>query len=134
MRGTTAEKIDAKYDGVSNDGSWHHLVGVKQGDTGYLYLDGVLKASDTTLITGDLDYDTFRIGGLLQGVTDMSSNGTIDEVAIFNRALSTTEISNIYNAQKGSYLTYETPEATTEIIAGLNTGPNNGIAKVTIDG
>jgi len=28
-----------------NDGVWHHIVGVKNGSTGYVYIDGVLKGS-----------------------------------------------------------------------------------------
>ncbi len=66
--------------------------------------------------------------------TQYTWTGIIDEAAAWNRALSVSEVLEIYNAQKGTYVAYETPAGTTEIVAGLDTGPNNGIARVIVDG
>ena len=89
-----------------NDGNWHHVVGTynSQGDasgnTLYIYVDGVQKASNTGNrgIYAFNNYPLF-IGARGQG-TNASGyfNGKIDEVAIWNTALTSTQIQSIYDA------------------------------------
>ena len=86
-----------------NDGNWHHVVGTydSQGDasgnTLYIYVDSVQKASNAvvTLYTRN---DPLFIGAKGAGSsTYFPFIGQIDEVAIFNRALDSTEISSLWN-------------------------------------
>jgi len=78
--------------------SWHHAVATWDGSANEkkIYLDGVLE--DTTGDSNPLDLDGKF---LLIGSSALSSgdefNGNIDEVAIWNTALSAGSISNIYN-------------------------------------
>ena len=84
-------------DGFST-GSWHHLVGTYNGFVIKLYIDGIERASTT--IAGSLSSNAIniRIGNRF-GNTQYW-DGKIDEVRIYNRALSATEILNHYNDLK----------------------------------
>lgn len=85
-------------DGITplNDGQWHHLAGVRNGSTGYIYVDGELDGSATNVATGSCDGDTYTtIGGRPQ-TSSLYFNGKIDQVKIYNVALGGTEIQAIY--------------------------------------
>jgi hypothetical protein len=78
---------------------WHHWAGAYDASTNQkkLYRDGNLVASDTAS-------DYLGSGDVTIGVTSWKSsgdyfNGLIDEVAIYNRALSQQEISHHSNGQ-----------------------------------
>jgi len=86
---------------------WHHLVLVvtdanQSTPTGSLYVDGVLEDTDTA--GGAIPYGTWdtnlRIGRV--GAADRYFDGKIDEVRIYNRALSAAEVLELYNLTKGS--------------------------------
>jgi hypothetical protein len=90
-----------------NDGQWHHAVGVWDGRRSSFYLDGVLQGTEPAV--GPLVYPhraSFRIGHLENNNAAHARdefyyfNGLLDEVMIFNRALSQEEIAQIYNSQK----------------------------------
>ena len=82
------------------DGSWHHVAAVL-GSTGgmYLYYDGNLISSNTNTTaiaynnTGGLNLAIGRHGGANTG---MDFGGNIDEVRVYNRALSAAEINSLY--------------------------------------
>ncbi len=78
--------------GLTN-GNWHMVVAEFDGTTRSLYVDGTLAGSDTP--TGhNATLADFRIG-------DTNSteyfNGSIDEVLVYNRALTADEIAARYN-------------------------------------
>ena len=75
-----------------NDGQWHHLVGIRSGDTLIIYLDTVRGTDGAT--TGTVGSGSFYIGG--DGSTARYFNGTIDDVRVYNRALSEDEVERIY--------------------------------------
>ncbi len=83
-----------------NDGQWHHVAATYNGSTIALYVDGTLDASRAA--TGHIAQDSFPmyIGGDAQPPTGHTYlfNGKIDEVSLYNRALSAPEIAAIYNA------------------------------------
>ncbi len=87
---------------VANDGNWHHAVVTYDGSvtTGKLYIDGSLVATDSAN-AGVLQNraETTKIGeGYSWGQGDGFMNGSIDEVRIYNRALSQSEISRLYTS------------------------------------
>jgi len=85
--------------GGLNNGVWHHYVGVKNSTTIVIYLDGVLNNSLAGIITGSITTTTpFWIGDYS---ATYSWSGQIDEVMVFNRALSSSEIKQIYDSQSG---------------------------------
>ena len=86
-----------------NDGVWHHVAGLRSGATGSLFVDGVLEATATNPNVGRINhaFQWARIGaGRSDGGFDLPSNeawfkGQIDEVQLYNRALSATEIAEL---------------------------------------
>jgi hypothetical protein len=83
-----------------NLNTWYHLVGTYSSAVGStLYVNGVSVGTNT--ITGALaDYgDTLQIGGNIN--QNYSVNGYINIARVYNRILSTAEVSNNYNALKG---------------------------------
>ncbi len=77
-------------------GQWMHLAWVHGGGNLYIYKDGVLGGTVLSGNTGQLTGNLI-IGG---GNSPHYSNGIIDDVRIYNRALSVQEIKTIYNATK----------------------------------
>ena len=79
-----------------NDNLWHHAVGLYDGTTLRLYIDGSQVASASA--SGNI---TYGAGGIAIGRDgDYSGsyfNGVIDDVRIYNRALSADEIRLLYN-------------------------------------
>jgi hypothetical protein len=79
-------------------GAWHHVVGIANGnDASALYVDGVLVASSPANWFGSTRTlsNPLYIGGS-QG--DPGFSGVIDDVRIYNRALSASEVSDLYAA------------------------------------
>ena len=77
-----------------NDGDWHHVVGVRNSGTMKLYLDGSEIATGTDN-TGNIDISDPLIIGAGQafgGSVGNFFNGQIDEVAIFDKALTADQI------------------------------------------
>jgi hypothetical protein len=82
-----------------NDGQWHHVAAVYDGKNKYIYVDGALDASVPA--TGSIAQNNFPVGiGENAEALGHLWNGSIDEVAIYNRALTADEIQTIYNAVK----------------------------------
>jgi hypothetical protein len=95
---------DSNPDIISNqmvgDGNWHHVVATYEITTGdaNLYIDGSLDISET-LDSGEIIIGTENlyvgVGNFYGGFTNYF-NGIIDEVRIYNRALSADEIRRHY--------------------------------------
>ena len=80
-----------------NDGQWHHVVFSWDGTTNTnavkLYIDEVVATSTSTLPASSMAiYDLFRLAGTGTGLI-----GSIDQVRIFNKALSASEVTTLYN-------------------------------------
>ena len=82
-----------------NDSAWHHVVCVNDSTgTAKIFIDGSEDTATTGTNTGSVLYNAavnLKIGG---GFTSQYLNGSIDEVAIFNTALSANKIQQIYDA------------------------------------
>jgi hypothetical protein len=86
------------HNGGYNDGNWHLLVGVVDGLDRIVYVDGVSVASDTdgiTSVTGNIAQ--FTVGGFAGNHGSLFFGGTLDDVAVFNRSLTSQEVLDIYN-------------------------------------
>lgn len=80
---------------VPVDGNWHHLAMTFDGTTVRAYIDGTLD--DTHSYTGTIDSNdnTLKIGNAAGA--DWTTDGKIDDVRIYKRALSESEIKELYN-------------------------------------
>ena len=84
-----------------NDGVWHLITATYDGSTGKLYVDGALQKSVAYAGGVVSNSNSLKIGAAYSGVRPYV--GTIDEVAIWNSALTAGEISNIYLRQNKGY-------------------------------
>ncbi len=83
-------------------GAWHHVVAIRSNGYVSLYLDGSLIGTPATS-TQDISNgnNTLFSGRMYNGVWVYPFNGLIDEVGIWNRALSTSQITSLYNSGNG---------------------------------
>lgn len=108
---------DATYGSINAEGypiadhNWHHLLGTYDGAKMTFYIDGIL-IEEKNYIGKNIKYN-FPNNNLYIGWWYYSSalkrafNGDIDEVKIFNRALSATEILDMYNFEKDAKFSIE---------------------------
>jgi len=85
------------------NGAWHHVVGVRNGSTLSLYVDGKLDAQATGQSIGTITADVSSLGALKRNNLMYYFNGSIDEAAIYPRALSQAEINGHYRAGQSNY-------------------------------
>lgn len=82
---------------VINDGGWHHVTIVRNSNSALIYIDGILDVSNSTLgITNLSNGAPLNIG--MSPCNPSGSferfNGSVDEIQIWNRALTQNEIRN----------------------------------------
>jgi hypothetical protein len=79
-------------------GTIYHVVGTFDGTTARLYVNGTQNA--TTSATGNVSYSGISTYGLALGATQSTTrsvfNGTLDEVAVYDHALTAGHISSHY--------------------------------------
>jgi hypothetical protein len=76
-----------------NDSAWHHACGVYDGRTLALYIDGVLDASRPAAGEVARNDSPVRIG-------DELWNGAIDEVRLYNHALSAVDVLALFEGRR----------------------------------
>lgn len=82
------------------EGEWAHLAVTYDGTTSRILYQGVTNASSTSLgFMGTAGNLYIGVGNMEWPLQDGYFMGTIDEVRIYNRALSTEEILTLYNNQ-----------------------------------
>jgi hypothetical protein len=85
------------------DNQWHHVVFVVDASGGTLYVDGVQKGSLPWTGTPGATSTTqpLRLGVYpgAYGITYFSFPGSLDDVRIYNRALSAAEVSTLYGGR-----------------------------------
>ncbi|MGC9942812.1 MAG: LamG-like jellyroll fold domain-containing protein [Verrucomicrobiota bacterium] len=101
----------ASANNLINDGNWHHLLHtVSRTGYAYTYLDGNL--ADSLLATGIGDLDTagpFNIGQDPTGVYPEAGSAIVDDLAVWNRALTAYEAYSVYYAATNSNASFDTP-------------------------
>ena len=81
--------------------TWRHIVLVRNAGTTRVYIDAVLQ-SGTSTVTGTTPTTNAKLGG---SNSTNSFNGGIDEAAFWTKALTTTEISDLFNGGSGNIFT-----------------------------
>jgi len=77
------------------DSNWHHVIGVRKGTTLSIYIDGTLNKETTTAVV-DLN-QSFNLHLGQRGVNVGFFNGQIDDVRIYNYALTPEQVKILYN-------------------------------------
>lgn len=86
---------------VNLTSGWHHVALVASGNTTQIYLDGTLRDSVALRINRTSASLGMRyIGTSCDNVNVQAFRAPIDEFMVFNSALSSTDISNIYTNQR----------------------------------
>jgi hypothetical protein len=114
-------------------GKWVHLAVVRNGNTASIYLNGQLDASWTATSGSIANNDPFVIGHVLDGLGtqfNQGFNGLIDEVSVYDRALSPQEIQAIANqspiADAGQNIVVNSMEVAATVMEGIGTDPDKG--------
>ena len=85
------------------DGQWHHvLVTVNRTGNMIFYVDGVSAATTDISASSAFSVNTtndFFLGSRASGSAPNSINGQMDDAAIWNRVLTPTEVTNVFNTQ-----------------------------------
>lgn len=79
-----------------NDGKWHLITGVMQGNSYTLYVDGKFAAQNFFTLNIN-SQSAYRIGQ--HSAWGRNYDGLIDEAAVWNKALTAAEIDSIYNGK-----------------------------------
>lgn len=91
-----------------NDGKWHNVIGTISSINGMkLYVDGALIASDASATGGQSFTGYWRMaydntGAWTNSPSSQYFNGSLDDVMIYHRELTSTEVSTAYNAPDGA--------------------------------
>lgn len=105
-----------------NTGQWYHLVAVKNGTTSInFYIDGVKFLATGTIYNTTSGLNSFEVG---HGNLDASDywDGMIDEVCIYDKVLSDTEVSILYNNNSGFQYDFSSGTVTANFYVGSGDG------------
>ena len=99
-RGLSEDEVYGNVD-VDN-GKWHHIAGVYDGTKMYLYVDGMLENSrETEWLISVGEHRVVLIGEEARWKqTTRSWNGFIDDVRVYDSALSEAEIKVLYEGEE----------------------------------
>ncbi|MFA7133106.1 MAG: LamG domain-containing protein, partial [Bacteroidales bacterium] len=103
----SSSKLTARLNGSISEGSgqltspnilipgiWYHVVFVYDGSKMYLYENGLLVASNNYSIPISVTTETLKLGCYYS--TGFCFNGSVEDVAMWSRALTATEVSDLY--------------------------------------
>lgn len=75
------------------DGNWHHVVWVDSNGSAQLYVDGVLDSTNYTYVrSGTFSMNATSIGAIVRATPGNFYTGNVDDVAVWNRRLTYSEI------------------------------------------
>jgi hypothetical protein len=108
--GTAGTKQVLTSPGAYKNNTWHQAVATQDGNGMTLYIDGARVARNTVTTNGGSS-GFWRIGGDTIGVTALWPNnpssdyfsGSLDETAVYERALSATEVSEHFSLGGGTF-------------------------------
>ncbi|MDB6125986.1 MAG: hypothetical protein JWQ71_4979 [Pedosphaera sp.] len=107
------------------DGTWHHVVWVDVNGDARLYIDGNLDAADFSYTASQLSANTTCVGALIRASVANYFFGNVDELAVWNRALTYTEINQIRTNGISPLTTPSGPIITRQPVSGTNTVDND---------
>jgi hypothetical protein len=93
LTGTSASPVTSVT--TVDDGKWHHVVGVYNGSTMKLYVDGALDATLNSTGSISSSNDALEIGRNSQ-LAGSEWNGAVYDARVYNRAITAEEVSQLY--------------------------------------
>lgn len=107
------------------DNQWHHIVGVLErgvsNDILYLYFDGVLKVTNAGVTAGwnISSSQDLILGAYLNGTNLGNLDGSLDDVRLYNRSLSSDEVKQLYRLGVGKANTSSVTLQGSSLASGL---------------
>ena len=103
---------------LSDNHCWHHIIVMRKNKEVFLYADGFLIGSVQTQSRVDITNDSqpLRIGASSCSITDGPFEGLLDEIRIYQRALSDKELEELYyrpDQISNGFISVEVPKDTT---------------------
>ncbi|MFC8705331.1 LamG-like jellyroll fold domain-containing protein [Streptomyces anulatus] len=90
----------ARLEITPETGKWYHLVGVRKGDTITLYVDGK-PAATTEAGPSDVSTGPLSVGrAQYDGARGDFWNGSVDQVGVYDKALTAEEVAALHGRQK----------------------------------
>lgn len=83
---------------TSGAGTWVHVAGVYDGGSYRLYVNGTQRAATQDIVGPQTVLSNWGVGAAADGASRYFA-GSLDELAVFSRALSADEIQDVYNRQ-----------------------------------
>lgn len=118
-----------------SDGDWHMAIATFEDGVGSkLYVDNATVVSDSTQTGAVTPVKNFWIGAQDRIVQPLYFTGTIDEVGVWSRALTGSEVSSLYNSGSGlAYpFTTSTQPPETNGVLPANIGKICGVSAASI--
>jgi hypothetical protein len=111
---------------VITAGAWHHIAATYDGNTMKIYIDGTENVSDSghngvSLGSGEV----LTLGNYVSESHGIRNAGYLDELKIYNTALSATDISTLYANEVGG------SGCVTDLAINISSSFTNGISGVT---
>jgi hypothetical protein len=102
--GSLGNNAIASYPDALTTNTWYHVAGIRKENVLNVYINGVSGIPDSQTF-GKISPDNFKIGAIhcCSQVIQSFFDGTIDEVAIYDRALSAEEIQQLYENGLAGY-------------------------------
>ena len=83
---------------VPSQNVWYQIVGTYDGSNVKIYIDGVLKGTLSATGSINSNNELLMLGDAGYGGLSAFLNGNLDEVSIYSRGLTQSEVTNIYNS------------------------------------
>ena len=125
VREAAANQTDLQTTATYEDGVWHHFAVLQDGASITLYVDGSeVTAFDININSGAwfntiTSPSTMSIGWETRSNGQFPFNGSIDDVAIFNHALSEQQLNNVINLGAENYSIPEPSSLAFPVLGGL---------------
>jgi hypothetical protein len=84
-----------------NDNSWHHYAATRFGNVFTLYIDGVSQGNTTNAAT--ISTNNLYIGGRPIGDNNQAYAGSLDDILVYQRALSASEVATLATQRGAVY-------------------------------
>ena len=114
----------AKTLSSSDNGQWIYVVGSFDGINKNLYINGVFDSNKTYPYNISTNTNTFNIGRY-SDLNIQLLNGSIDNLMIWNRTLSQSEITQLYNSSLTKYSSQNWTFTTTELLGSQTLNSTN---------
>ncbi len=98
---TTTSSKQTTTTNTYSDGNWHHLVCTYDGSNMKIYIDGSIDSGATTIHTGTLVTNSQNLEIGRHNTAGRYFDGNLDEISLYNKTLSSTEVTELYNSTSG---------------------------------